>query len=253
MRTQTGEQALVARQKWPAMGVHLYHYYCSKKFRWSFLALACILSAACSLENEVELTPAQIEAAQVEEMVQKFKEVQGAPFDDFLQTLTRRLSANLPPGRRIPFSFKLLKSSKAFAVASPTAMVAFSSGLVLRLDNEAELAFVLSHEISHGMLGHFRINTASLSDEERRKFELEADKNALGLMALAGYDPRTATMAVKRICEAQGNDGQAENYPSMQERMLQIESVIRASGWRPPGIVDRRDFRVFKSALAELT
>ncbi|MBI4051552.1 MAG: M48 family metalloprotease [Elusimicrobia bacterium] len=84
--------------------------------------------------------------------------------------------------------------AKTFRVAN----VFLSLGLLRALDNEAQLAFVLGHELQHNWKNHLKDFLGSW--EALGHFhELEADREALKLAAAAGYDPREAMEAVEAL------------------------------------------------------
>jgi hypothetical protein len=83
--------------------------------------------------------------------------------------------------------------------------------------------------------------------------ELDADRWALGIMALAGYDPRAAGSALIRGYALLPPGAPLEHYPAVEERVRAVEEQIVKSGWRPPGTVDRREFRQIQRMLRELS
>jgi beta-barrel assembly-enhancing protease len=56
--------------------------------------------------------------------------------------------------RQLPYEFTVLNSSVPNAWALPGGKIAINRGLLTELDNEAELAAVLSHEIVHAAARH---------------------------------------------------------------------------------------------------
>ena len=82
----------------------------------------------------------------------------------------------------------------AFAIGADYIVV--SRGLVLALENESELAFVLSHELAHQFLKHALKESLENSIDvskpplasHRRALELEADRLAVKIVISAGYE-----------------------------------------------------------------
>lgn len=96
---------------------------------------------------------------------------------------------------------KFIETKSSVAKPFRVANVFLSLGLLRALSSEAELAFVIAHELnhnwkehlkgfagSHQMLGHFH--------------EFEADFEALKLLASAGYDPREALDTLYKLDQA---------------------------------------------------
>lgn len=128
-------------------------------------------------------------------------------------------------------------------LSSQSGANAFSHGNRIRVtrdmvrfaDEDAELAFVLAHEVAHNLLGH----RTSVGRSTRRRMELEADHVGLYLIARAGYDPRIAARLLRRLSVAQPEMGRARpNHPTFGSRFKALQEVIeeidrkRASGRR---------------------
>ncbi len=128
--------------------------------------------------------------------------------------------------RELPYEFTVLNNSTPNAWALPGGKIAVNRGLLLELQNEAELAAVLSHEIVHaaarhsaqqmerGMMlqgallattiavqgseygglvvGGAQVAAGLIHTKYGRDDELEADYYGMQYMARAGYDPRAA-------------------------------------------------------------
>ena len=77
--------------------------------------------------------------------------------------------------------------------------VTIYSGMFLYIDNDDELAYVLSHEIAHsveaygGMIKYMAMNANS------KKYEQKADLNAIDYMVKSGYDPIAAITMGNKI------------------------------------------------------
>lgn len=74
------------------------------------------------------------------------------------------------------------------------------SGAVELLKHDNELAFFISHELAHILLGHTLSERRKELDDYKMRKIMEEDADALGirLMVHAGYDPKGAEIALKK-------------------------------------------------------
>jgi len=82
--------------------------------------------------------------------------------------------------------------------------VSIDEGLEELLRDDAELAFVVAHEIAHIILGHSAPGKENELNDKNIRASMEQAADALGirLMVRAGYDPAAATTAIKKIDHA---------------------------------------------------
>jgi membrane-associated protease RseP (regulator of RpoE activity) len=80
------------------------------------------------------------------------------------------------------------------------------SALEALLDDEAELAFIISHELAHVILEHTGPGKeAQVKDHAvRQRIEVEADTLGVLLMARAGYEPAAAALANAHMARTNG-------------------------------------------------
>ncbi len=169
--------------------------------------------------------------------------------------------------RAIPFRVRVVKNPWLNAFAMPNGALYIHSGLLARLDNEAELATVLGHEMVHvthrhairdfrstqnksaflatmnvtfggvpllggltglvGALGTTAAITGYARDQER-----EADGEGLALAVQAGYDPTVAPHALYEMKKELDKEQISEpffysSHPRLQERIETFEELIR--------------------------
>jgi len=143
----------------------------------------------------------------------KDKELQG-----YLQALVCRLNENHCPDLRV----LPVRTPHFNAMMAPNGMMLVWSGLLLRVDNEAQLAAILGHEMGHylerhtveqqraaeetailstmvGMVGGVgtflgQIGLAANMYAYSREHESRADRMGMRLMRMAGYDGREAAV-----------------------------------------------------------
>ena len=150
------------------------------------------------------------------------------------------------------------------AFATPGGYVYLYTGLLKTMDNEAELAAVMAHEISHIVARHSikRLQTAmgvallqqlvlgessealnaavniglglSLASYSREN-EREADSYGITYMTRAGYNPNgSVTMFEKLASMSDGStnyfEGLISSHPDTQERIANVKAQINAMG-----------------------
>jgi beta-barrel assembly-enhancing protease len=164
------------------------------------------------------------------------------------------------------FHFHLLRDPRTInAFALPGGQVFITAGLFDRLENEAQLAGVLGHEIGHviarhsaqqmakGQLGQIltvAVGVGAADDRGRgrnaqlvaamvnqmsqlrfsREDESQADHYGLKYMAQAGYDPGAMLDVMKILKQASGGQHPPEilaTHPLPETRLEQIQAEIR--------------------------
>lgn len=175
----------------------------------------------------------------------------------YVQQVGDRLAA--VSDTELPYEFVVLNNSSPNAWALPGGKIAINRGLLVTLDNEAELAAVLGHEIVHAAARHGArsiernmllqgvalVTAISTSDSEYsnhimggamlgsqlisqrygRQAELEADYYGMKYMARAGYDPAAAISLQEKFVEL-GKEGEASwisglfaSHPPSEQRV----------------------------------
>ncbi|MFG0275161.1 MAG: M48 family metalloprotease, partial [Phycisphaerales bacterium] len=152
--------------------------------------------------------------------------------------MARRTEADFPD---LPWEFTLLNSDVINAFALPGGKVFITRGLVQKMDNEAQMAAVLGHEVAHVTARHANEQiskqigvgivvvgasvAAGQSDSDLIKYgvpvvvgaagtgfilkfgrddELEADRLGMRYIAEAGYDPAAMIDVMRILDEASG-------------------------------------------------
>ena len=185
--------------------------------------------------------------------------------DEVGRRLVRNSDASKSPYAE-NFHFHLLRDPKTVnAFALPGGQVFITEGLLNRLENEAQLAGVLGHEIGHviarhspqqmakGQLGQIltvAVGVGASDDQGRgrnaqlvaamvnqmsqlrfsREDESEADHYGLKYMAQAGYDPSAMLDVMKILKQASGGQHPPEflaTHPLPETRLEQIKAEIQ--------------------------
>jgi len=220
--------------------------------RSQFLLLSVEQAQALGEESKLEVVQqygGELESAEVTSYVERVG-----------RSMARFTEADYPD---LPWEFTVLDSDVVNAFALPGGKVFASRGLLARLDNEAQLAGVLGHEIGHvtGQHVNERISQAILisgivlgtsvaagsSDSEwarvvpivvgaagtgyllsfNRDQETEADEQGLKYMTAAGYDP-AAMIELLEVLKGAGDGSRPPEFLSTHPYPeTRIETVSR--------------------------
>lgn len=88
------------------------------------------------------------------------------------------------------------------AAVYPNATIVVSSGLILRMSTREELSFVIGHELSHYLLGHFNVARPDELKEIALQSlikEYEADSLGVALMTAAKQPAKAAATALEKL------------------------------------------------------
>jgi predicted Zn-dependent protease len=167
--------------------------------------------------------------------------------------------------QEIEYHFAVIESDQINAFATPGGYVYFYTGILNMMEDEAELAAVMAHEVSHVVGRHSvkHLQTALgasvllqivLGERSEgawgqvagivlglgltgygRGHELEADEYGVHYMKEAGYNPDGARTMFKKLAALSGDDGQrsvfeslTSTHPETQERLAKIDAQIAA-------------------------
>ena len=138
------------------------------------------------------------------------------PVSDYVQRIGVRLARVVDPGLRQPWDFYVLRNAEPNALAVGGGHFVVSDGLIAFVRNESELAAVLAHEISHQRLGHFcrrgspseeRIDRGTVVQHYELEVETDADREAVHLLATAGFDPGAMESVLRCLEHLPGTTG----------------------------------------------
>ncbi|XBI06806.1 hypothetical protein VPH35_134787 [Triticum aestivum] len=106
--------------------------------------------------------------------------------------------------------FVMKNDGHAGAVSWSNGKISVFTGLLNRLETDAEIAAILAHEIAHLVARHWseaiiykKWCPYPLKVYFVRRMEIEADRMGMLMMAAAGFDPRIVPVAVEKLV---GND-----------------------------------------------
>jgi hypothetical protein len=126
--------------------------------------------------------------------------------------------ANAEAGCAVAFQLSGQSGANAYSYGD---LIIIDPGLVRFAGDDAELAFVLAHEMAHSLLGP----RESANREERQRLELTADNIALHLIARAGYDLRTGVGLLRRMAITYPKLN-TPDHPALMARFEALERVI---------------------------
>ena len=236
-----------------------------------------------SLETEIKIGKQY--SMQVEQSV---KLVQDPVVNEYVNRIGQNLVRN--SDAQVPFTIKVIDSDEINAFALPGGFFYVNSGLILAADEEAELAGVMAHEISHvcarhGMRQMTRANLAQIATiplifigggigygiyeasglalpltfmKFQRNFEAEADYLGLQYMYKTGYDPQAFISFFEKIQAKEkkkpGTIAKAfASHPQTPDRIEASQKEIATIlPARPQYIVSTSEFDDVKSRLATI-
>lgn len=269
----------------------------SKFFFGAFWLLLAGLASGCSTRSGTLISPGSLalQTRADEQMLwQKAEQEQCAiessgliyP-DQALEDYLNQFAAKLQPrSSDLEIRVKVIKNTGLNAVAYPNGMIYIHSGLLARMDNEAQLAAVLAHEITHctqrhalrafqaaqdqpdllRAVQHTLSKTKGLKDiagfmgisgaiaafsEHIRELEAEADRMGIELMVRAGYDPREALLIfdqmIGEIEQEKIEEPLSGSHPAVRQRIVNLQNLIDAQ--YPQKVSEIRNPEIFLAKL----
>jgi len=213
--------------------------------------------------------------------------------DPVITEYVNRVAQNLVlhSDAQIPFSVKVIDSDEVNAFALPGGFFYVNKGLILAADNEAELAGVMAHEISHvvarhgvenqtkanlmqygtlagiillgGIPGMVLQNTAGIGMmtafmKFSRSAEAEADKLGTQYLYAAGYDPTAlATMFEKLEAKNKKKPGTIAkifaDHPAPADRRAASLALAARFPEREDYVINTSEFNRVKARLLRLS
>ncbi|MCL4522621.1 MAG: M48 family metallopeptidase [Acidobacteria bacterium] len=267
------------------------------------VALALVLTLAWAPVAQAERTPFKpgwnlFSPAQDVEIGRKVAEdaerqlpiVNDSRIENYLNSLGRRLAAKAPY-EKYPYQFKLVNDRAINAFCLPGGFIYVNRGVIENADNEAQLAGVMAHEISHaalrhgtnqaskayaaqvplallgGMLGSNSVGavlaqigagfaTNSILLKYSRDAERQADLLGAQILYDAGYDPRGMPQFFEKL-QAQSKGGGMpqwlSSHPNPENRVGGVNGEIEKLGGAPPNYrTDSAEFRSIRRMVMAL-
>ena len=208
--------------------------------------------------------------------------------DAYLTELGKKLVAKLPTGGvEYPFEFHCVNDKAINAFALPGGYVFVNRGAIEASDNEAQLAGVMAHELSHvalrhgtseatkaqfaqtgvGILGAIfggnaggalltelgRFSAGGVLLRYSRSAETQADVVGTQVLYDAGYDPRALAQFFEKIeAESKGQNPPEffSDHPNPERRVERVQEEIEKLGGLPRNV--KRDSVEFEAIKREV-
>ena len=201
---------------------------------------------------------------------------------EYIQSLGERI-ARLSDRPGIPYTFDVIADPVPRAFALPGGYLYVSTGLLARLDSEAEVAGVLSHGVAHVAQKHpmsrllevmGRSGVDAILESPRdgeitpamrrgletvlagypREIEREADKLALLFTTRVGLNPEGMIQAMEKVNAASGSDGGfweglSGATPEQLRRIAALKAEVKSTGLDAGLTYNRERYAPIKARL----
>ncbi|MCX6990872.1 MAG: M48 family metalloprotease [Chlamydiae bacterium] len=222
-------------------------------------------------KNEMQIVSEQQEIEIGNEYYPYLKQLEGGDYvaDPSVSEYVSKVGMKLATASdrpQLPFEFSVLDNTVPNAWALPGGKISINIGLLVNLENEAELAAVLAHEIVHSAARHgaqsmqrdallqtglmglsqaveggayegaimqgANIGVGLITTKYSRSAELEADKYGIKYMQKAGYEPEASVTLQQMFVELERQrnvswmDGLFATHPPSEERVRANEATV---------------------------
>ena len=185
--------------------------------------------------------------------------------EDYLNHIARRLQPDDIPSD-LSFKIKVIQDPNLNAFAFPNGVIYVHTGILARMDNEAQLAVLLAHEMTHCINRHTMRVLGSIKSRSKfiatvqetsariamtqdvakflgltgsmaavtgytRELETEADRIGLDLAVKAGYDYREALRLLEHLKKEMTMEGLEEpflfgTHPNVEQRIANVRGWL---------------------------
>src|SRR5438309_2104036 len=217
------------------------------------------------------MSPQQQQQLGLQAMGEVYKQMpvlpDSSPETQYIQQLAGKLQGVIPADRNWPYQFHVIQAADINAFALPGGPIFVNIGTITAADNEAELAGVLAHEMSHVYMQHSAkqapkatvaqiiaglagavLPQSGLGSLERMGIQIgagimlmkyshadEAQADATGaiIMYRAGYNPKSMADFFQKLEQKYGKGGPQllSDHPNPGNRQQAIQQEVR--NWPP--------------------
>src|SRR4051812_46284614 len=190
-----------------------------------------------------------------------------SPETQYIQRLGKKLAGVIPADRTWPYQFHVIPAADINAFALPGGPIFVNLGTIQAADNEAELAGVLAHEMSHVYMQHsakqapkssvaqiiaglagavlpqsglgslarmgIQLGAGTMLMKYSRADEAQADSTGAIIMYRAGYNPKAMADFFQKLEQKYGKGGPQllSDHPNPGNRQQAIQQEVR--NWPP--------------------
>lgn len=217
-------------------------------------------------------------------LAKKYGLIKDEPFTRYVNLVGKSM-AIYSSRQELDFRFGILDTEDVNAFACPGGFVLVTKGAIDLMETEAELASLLSHELSHVTLKHsgdFEEKGASILDvisaimapggdlvssvtkgavdglvnqffEKGRKKEeeIESDKAGTIYLSQAGYDLESSIIYLKKLDKSQHNEVALKTHPPTSERISELNKFITDNKLKMRGKTNLQRFRAEYASFAQ--
>jgi predicted Zn-dependent protease len=236
------------------------------KYLASIIAICCLV-AGCATLRPIPVTQTHTASEEEQMLWRRAQEeqdaingsgvlYQDAEIENYLNQIAKKLHTNsISPD--ISFQIKVVKDPNLNAFAFPNGVIYIHTGILARMDNEAQLAALLAHEMVHCTHRHSIRVLRSIKDRTQaktatvrelaqflgitgsiasingytRELETEADRVGLDLAVKANYDPREVLKLFELLKQEIEIEGIEEPYffgthPYVRQRIGNVNNWL---------------------------
>jgi predicted Zn-dependent protease len=228
----------------------------------------CYLVVGCVTSRTIPVSP-ELATSEEEQMLWRQAEkeqalingsgvlFQDTQIENYLDQIVKKLQKN-SISADISFEIKIIKDPKLNAFALPHGAIYINTGILARMENEAQLATLLAHEMIHCTHRHSLRALRKIKERSRqakpaavegfarllgitgpvasirrytRELEVEADRVGLDLVVKANYDPREILTLFELLKQEMKTDGVEESYyfgthPKIEQRIENVNKWL---------------------------
>lgn len=198
--------------------------------------------------------------------------------ENYLNEIAQKLLPDEDKQIGLPLHIKIIKNPLLNAFSLPNGGIYIHTGILSEIKNEAQLATLLGHEMTHVINRHALQNYQTVTNTSTvlsslqvlglygdligifgsiggkaaisgfsRDLESEADQNGLELMSKKGYDPREAPKLFEYLLNDTKESGIKEpfffgSHPKLQERIENYTRILAAQFQGASGVKGEEPF-----------